>query len=117
MNNNDELLRLQLLEIIRSQQLAIANFTQQQFVEALTQAVKSGDFVRYVMMDLSSSHRQAVAYIPFYDKQRLQSKVDSLTRRLSEAEVIVDSIASMSAGERVDHELFMKAFRYRLSES
>jgi meiotically up-regulated gene 157 (Mug157) protein len=54
--------------------LEIERLTIEQTAEVIKQAILSGDIQRLVMQDSSA---QSVRYIPFYDKQRLQHKIES----------------------------------------
>lgn len=53
--------------------------TLSQFEEVLKQAISSGDFIRYVNVDTDS---QAVAYVPFQEKQRLEGELKSIRKAL-----------------------------------
>ena len=63
-----ELSHEKLVEFIRQHLLAVDKLTEQQFSEALRQAIASGDFVRHVTQD----DRQAVTYIPYREVEQLR---------------------------------------------
>lgn len=56
-----------LTELVRGYNLAVEALTEKQFVEALRQAIASGDFVRMVQVD---SYSQAVTYIPYREAEK-----------------------------------------------
>lgn len=72
-------------KLVEERSLAVEQLTKDQFVEALKQAIKSGDFQRLVSVD----GRQAVTYIPFRE-------VEALKSRVSELEEIVDASRDMA---------------------
>lgn len=63
-----------IVQIIRKNMLAIEELTESQFVEALKQAIASGDFQRYVTRDSA----QRVIYIPFQETTRLRTENQKL---------------------------------------
>lgn len=67
-----------LTQLVRKNMLAIEEFTEAQFVEALKQAIASGDFQRYVTRDSA----QRVIYIPFQETTRLRTENQKLREAL-----------------------------------
>lgn len=71
-------------KVVREHRLRVENLTRSQFIEALKQALASGDFQRHVVAGSSYSQwRQAVTYIPFRHSQYLQQRIIEL-----EAEIV-----------------------------
>lgn len=64
------------------------NLTRDQFVDALMQAIKSGDFMRHVRFGASESNpfcfgeQQCVTYIPYWLKQELETKLETANKLL-----------------------------------
>jgi hypothetical protein len=63
---------------------AQSTLTKEQFVEALMQAIKCGDFVRYVR---AGDHAQQVVYLPFQREQELEGNVEQLEQWLYTAHI------------------------------
>lgn len=88
---------------IRKYELAVANLTEEQFVEALRQAIASGDFQRHVVVEpvpkyqdvvwngevpigcsgvnqfaVCVENRQAVTYLPYREVERLKARIKEL---------------------------------------
>lgn len=61
--------------------------TEQQFIEALRQALACGDFVRHICVDNGS---QCVTYMPFRNEETSRARIEELERQLSEACRIAD---------------------------
>lgn len=72
-------------KLVKEKQIACEELTQTQLIEAFKQALKAGDFVRYVRTDTGA---QQIIYAPYNECDRLMRKIDALQRgwvRLSEA--------------------------------
>lgn len=82
-------------ELVKKHSLAIEEFTQEQFAEVIRQMVLAGDFIRFVHNTNNNNFdiRQAIQYIPFYDKQRLQNKVDDLEEKVKKLTETLETIA------------------------
>jgi hypothetical protein len=78
----EELINRAILE----KEVSTEKLTQEQFVEAVKQAVKAGDFVRLVQAgpDLLK-HSQSVVYIPWAEKQHLSLQIDRLREAIKAA--------------------------------
>jgi len=59
----------------------IERLTNEQFVEAVTQAIRCGDFMRFVIVDRGG---QAVTYEPFRRVQELQARIKELEAEVAE---------------------------------
>lgn len=61
--------------------------TEEQFIEAMRQAVACGDFERLCLQPSWDGenfiHKQAVTYMPYRKVQELQSRIEELESRLS----------------------------------
>lgn len=62
-------------DLVRKYQLAVETLTEEQLVEAIRQAILSGDFVRHVV---SGSSAQSVVYLPWSEVERLRAQYDEL---------------------------------------
>jgi hypothetical protein len=63
--------------------------TKEQFVEALMQAIKSGDFMKYVRV---GDHAQAVVYLPYQREQELETKNAELEAYLDTAIKLLERV-------------------------
>lgn len=75
-----------LAEIVRQGREQLEKFTESQMVEAMKQALLSGDFKTLVVANTpTGTHTQAVVYIPFAREQELESEIRRLTDLLDKA--------------------------------
>jgi hypothetical protein len=63
--------------------------TREQFREAIAQAIKCGDFMRYVQVGHGA---QAVVYLPYQREQELESRIKELDTKLRAAMGILDRV-------------------------
>lgn len=68
---------------------AESNLTRDQFVEALMQAIKAGDFIRYCQQ---GHNAQAIVYIPYAKQQQLEANVELLAGKLTTAVALLDRV-------------------------
>ena len=66
-------------QVAEANRLAIEGLTKDQLVSVLVQAVKSGDFVRY----LGPGTRQCVVYLPWHEADRWRGEFFSLLNAVS----------------------------------
>ncbi len=78
-------------ELVAKYMLELDGLTQQQLADAIAQAIKSGDFIRYVHVRGGLNHAQAVTYIPYERAGRqerrildLEEKITKLSDKLNE---------------------------------
>lgn len=69
-----------LTKLIREHALAVEALTEKQLVELLKQIIESGDIMRYVT---GEGNKQALAYVPFAEADRLRNKVAELEQALA----------------------------------
>lgn len=62
-------------KVIREHCLGVERLTEAQFVDALKQALASGDFMRHIQVGSSA---QAVTYVPFREVEALRSRIREL---------------------------------------
>ena len=70
-------------QLVRQHAIACEELTKEQLVKAFTQALKCGDFQRYVKTDGG----QAVVYLPFSQEEQLRHRIEELEQKLSDAEL------------------------------
>lgn len=56
--------------------------TREQFVDALAQAIASGDFTREIIIEPDGTEKQRVIYKPYREVQELKEKLRDYTGRL-----------------------------------
>lgn len=66
-------LHAEIEKIIEQSMAAVEGLTREQLAEAFVQAIKAGDFVRYVLV--GGPHAQQVTYLPWQDAERLKRKL------------------------------------------
>lgn len=74
---------VKLLEkLVRKHNLAVEALTEKQLIEAIRQAIASGDFQRLVVT--TGGGAQQVVYIPFAEQARLQARIRELEEQCKE---------------------------------
>lgn len=58
-------------EMMRKHSIAIENLTEKQLAEAMVQAIKCGDFQRFILKE--DENQQCVTYVPFRDLPKLEA--------------------------------------------
>jgi hypothetical protein len=79
-----------LKDVIRRHQIAVEQLTEQQFVEALKQAIASGDFQRHVRIDDIREPAQSVVYVPYRDIEALKTELANLKKACERARKILE---------------------------
>jgi len=79
----DELLAKYNFMVDSAQQNA-RELQEDQVIEAISQAIRSGDFVRYVQIE-PGGEKSAVSYIPFRENQSLKYRIEDLEGKLAVA--------------------------------
>ncbi len=77
-----ENLKKETARLIREHMLAVETLTEEQLVSAFAEAIKSGDFVRYVQKVPIANDPQQVVYLPYYQREILQKKIDNYDNAL-----------------------------------
>ncbi len=66
---------------VKARNIAIDALTEEQVCQVFKQAIECGDISMHVVATSSSNeHRQGAVYIPFAEKQRLESRIKELER-------------------------------------
>jgi hypothetical protein len=73
-------------KVLRAHNIAVEKLTGDQLAEAVLQMIQAGDFTRYVQVTGGRETAQAVNYLPYREKQRLQGIIDSLNPVVEAAE-------------------------------
>lgn len=70
---------------VKAHQIAIDNLTEQQVVQVFKQAIECGDIsINVVVPERFGQIRQGAMYIPFAEKERLESRIKELERELAD---------------------------------
>lgn len=78
----------QMREAITAHNIRIENLTIDQTMEALKQALASGDFCRHIRVD---PHAQTVTYMPYRLHEVLENKLLLYKKKLEAVKILIDS--------------------------
>lgn len=90
-------------DIVHKYNLAVEQFTEEQFIETLTQMIKAGDFVRYTEGHYPNQ-RQAVVYVPYHHSLMLRSKIRQLEREIEVLRLYGNKDCTAMADEVLERE-------------
>lgn len=73
-------------KLVREKMFKIAEWRESQVVDLIEQLIRSGDILQYVMVGIDGKY--GVCYVPFREKEMLQTKIKELEAELDKFELV-----------------------------